>query len=228
METLKQPPAGTMQIGVVYPQTELRGDPGAVRRIGRGAEDLGFDHLLAYDHVLGAVHAGRAPLLTGPYTEHDPFHDPFVMFAHLAGITERIRFATGVLVLPQRQTALVARQAADVDLLSGGGCAWAWESAGTMSSTRLSGRISAPAAPGRRSRSGCFAGCSRNLSSISLAASTGLTEPHSCRSQRGPSRSGLADPATPRLSGRPGSRTASSSSAAAPTPSTPGNGCVIA
>jgi probable F420-dependent oxidoreductase len=56
----------------------------------------------------------------GPYTEHDPFHDPFVMFAHLAGITERIRFATGILILPQRQTALVARQAADVDLLSGG------------------------------------------------------------------------------------------------------------
>jgi len=114
METLKQPPGGAMQIGVVYPQTELRGDPGAVRRIGRGAEDLGFDHILAYDHVLGAVHAGRTPPLAGPYTEHDPFHDPFVMFAYLAGITERIRFATGVLVLPQRQTVLVARQAAAV------------------------------------------------------------------------------------------------------------------
>ena len=109
-----------MQIGVVYPQTELRGDPGAVRRIGRAVEDLGFDHLLAYDHVLGAVHADRTPPLTGPYNEHDPFHDPFVMFAYLAGITERIQFATGVLILPQRQTALVARQAADVDLLSGG------------------------------------------------------------------------------------------------------------
>jgi probable F420-dependent oxidoreductase len=83
-------------------------------------EDLGFDHLLAYDHVLGAVHANRTRNLTGPYTEHDPFHDPFVMFAYLAGITERIGFATGILVLPQRQTALVARQAADVDLLSGG------------------------------------------------------------------------------------------------------------
>ena len=70
--------------------------------------------------MLGAVHADRTPPLTGPYTEHDPFHDPFVMFAYLAGITERIGFATGVLVLPQRQTALVARQAADVDLLSGG------------------------------------------------------------------------------------------------------------
>ena len=109
-----------MEIGVAYPQNELRGDPTAVRRFGRAVEDLGFDHLLAYDHVLGAVHAGRMPPLMGPYTEHDPFHDPFVMFAHLAGITERIRFATGILILPQRQTALVARQAADVDLLSGG------------------------------------------------------------------------------------------------------------
>jgi probable F420-dependent oxidoreductase len=109
-----------MDIGVVYPQNELRGDPTAVRRIGSAVEHLGFDHLLAYDHVLGAVHADRTPPLTGPYTETDPFHDPFVMFAYLSGITERIRFATGVLVLPQRPTALVARQAADVDLLSGG------------------------------------------------------------------------------------------------------------
>jgi probable F420-dependent oxidoreductase len=109
-----------MQIGVVYPQTELRGDPAAVRLVGSAVEKLGFDHLLAYDHVLGAVHADRTRRLTGPYTERDPFHDPFVMFAHLAGITERLQFATGVLVLPQRQTALVARQAADLDLLSGG------------------------------------------------------------------------------------------------------------
>jgi probable F420-dependent oxidoreductase len=114
------PVEAAMQIGVVYPQTELGGDPAAVRRIGRAVEDLGFAHLLAYDHVLGAVHADRTPELTGPYTEHDPFHDPFVMFAFLAGITERIGLATGVLILPQRQTALVARQAADVDLLSGG------------------------------------------------------------------------------------------------------------
>jgi probable F420-dependent oxidoreductase len=109
-----------MQIGAVYPQIELRGDPTAVERIGKAVEDLGFDYLLAFDHVLGAVHAGRARQLTGPYTERDPFHDPFVMFAYLAGITQRIGFTTGVLVLPQRQTALVARQAADVDLLSGG------------------------------------------------------------------------------------------------------------
>ena len=109
-----------MQIGVVYPQTELGGDPTAVRRIGRAVEDLGFAHLLAYDHVLGAVHADRTPALTGIYTEYDPFHDPFVMFAYLAGITEHIGFATGILILPQRQTVLVARQAADVDLLCGG------------------------------------------------------------------------------------------------------------
>jgi hypothetical protein len=82
-----------MQIGIVYPQTELRGDPEAVRRIGMAVERLGFDHLLAYDHVLGAVHADRTPPLTGPYTEHHQFHDPFVMFAHLAAITERINFA---------------------------------------------------------------------------------------------------------------------------------------
>src|SRR6201986_3853919 len=120
METPKQPRAHTLQIGAVYPQIELGGDPAAVRQIGTGIEELGFDHLLAYEHVLGAVHADRTPPLTGPYTEHDPFHDPLVMFAYLAGITRRIQFATGILVLPQRQTALVARQAADVDLLSGG------------------------------------------------------------------------------------------------------------
>jgi probable F420-dependent oxidoreductase len=109
-----------MQIGVVYPQTELGGDPTAVRRLGTAVEDLGFAHLLAYDHVLGAVHADRTRPLTGPYTELDPFHDPFVMFAYLAAITQRIGFATGVLILPQRPTVLVARQAADLDLFSGG------------------------------------------------------------------------------------------------------------
>ena len=87
-----------MQIGVVYPQTELGGDPTAVGRIGQAVEGLGFDHLLAYEHVLGAVHADRTLPLTDPYAEHDPF----VMFAYLAGITERIGFATGILVLPQR------------------------------------------------------------------------------------------------------------------------------
>ncbi|HTV95205.1 MAG TPA: TIGR03619 family F420-dependent LLM class oxidoreductase [Steroidobacteraceae bacterium] len=106
-----------MKIGVIYPQTELQGDPRAVERIGLAAEELGYEHLLAYDHVLGATH-DREPKLQGPYTEKQPFHDPLMMFAYLAGITRRIEFVTGVLILPQRQTALVARQAADLDLLS--------------------------------------------------------------------------------------------------------------
>lgn len=121
-----------LRTGVVYPQIELRGDPDAVRRIGAATEDLGFDHLVAYDHVLGAEHADRQPPLTGPYDEHDPFHDPLVLFAYLAGRTERLEFTTGVLILPQRQTALLARQAADVAVLSGNrlrvgvGVGWNW------------------------------------------------------------------------------------------------------
>jgi probable F420-dependent oxidoreductase len=109
-----------MRIGAVYPQIELGGDPEAVRRIGLAAEELGYAHLLAYDHVVGADHADRDPKLWGPYTDRDPFHDPFVMFAYLAGITQRLELVTGVLILPQRQTVLVAKQAADLDLLSGG------------------------------------------------------------------------------------------------------------
>jgi probable F420-dependent oxidoreductase len=91
-----------------------------VRAVGAAVEALGFDHLLAYDHVLGAAHDGRQPTLTGPYDETDPFHDPFVMFSYLAGRHEALEFVTGVLILPQRQTVLVARQAADLSLLSGG------------------------------------------------------------------------------------------------------------
>ena len=107
-----------MKIGIIYPQTELSGDPAAVRDIGLATEEAGFDHLLTYDHVLGSPH-DREPKPTGPYTDKHPFHDPFVMFAYLAAITRRIELVAGVLILPQRQTALVARQAADVDLLSG-------------------------------------------------------------------------------------------------------------
>jgi probable F420-dependent oxidoreductase len=106
-----------MKIGVIYPQIELKGDPEAVHRIGLATEELGYDHLLTYDHVLGATH-DREPKLSGPYTERDPFHDPFVMFAYLAALTKRIEFVCGILILPQRQTVLVARQSADLDLLS--------------------------------------------------------------------------------------------------------------
>lgn len=106
-----------MKIGIIYPQTELQGDPEAVARIGLATEEEGFDHLLVYDHVLGA-HPDRQPPLGGPYTDRHPFHDPFVMFGYLAALTKRIELVTGVIILPQRQTVLVARQAADVDLLS--------------------------------------------------------------------------------------------------------------
>jgi probable F420-dependent oxidoreductase len=109
-----------MEIGAVYPQIELQGSPEALRRFATATEELGYDHLVAYDHVLGAVHEGREPALWGPYTENDPFHDPLMMFAYLAPITPRLGFFSGVLILPQRQTALVARQAADLDLFSGG------------------------------------------------------------------------------------------------------------
>jgi probable F420-dependent oxidoreductase len=109
-----------MKFGVVYPQIELGGDPRAVHEIGVTVESLGFDSLVFYDHVVGAEHADRTPPLWGPYTERDPFHDPFVAFGYLAAVTRRIELATGVLVLPQRQTVLAAQQAADVDLLSGG------------------------------------------------------------------------------------------------------------
>jgi len=121
-----------MKLGMVYPQIELGGDPGAVRAMADAAVDLGFDYLLAYDHVVGAEHAGREPQLWGPYTERDPFHDPFVLFSYLAGRHESLEFMTGVLILPQRQTVLVAKQAADLDLLSGErlrlgvGVGWNW------------------------------------------------------------------------------------------------------
>lgn len=108
-----------MKVGIVYPQPEIKGDIRAISKIARAVEDSGFDHLLVYDHVLGVDHADRAVPLGGPYTEADPFTDPLVMFGYLAGITERIQLMSGVLILPQRQTPLVARQAADIDLLSG-------------------------------------------------------------------------------------------------------------
>ena len=107
-----------MKIGVSYPTTEVAGDPDAIRKFVWAAEDLGYAHLMAYDHVVKCPHEGREPKLTGPYTEKDTFHDPFVLFGFAAACTDKLDFVTGVLVLPQRQTALVAQQAADVDLLS--------------------------------------------------------------------------------------------------------------
>jgi probable F420-dependent oxidoreductase len=107
-----------MKIGVSYPMTEVATDPDTVRKFIRAAEELGYEHLMAYDHVVKASHEGREPKLTGPYTEKHPFNDPFVLFGFAAGVSDKLGFVTGVLVLPQRPTALVAQQAADLDLLS--------------------------------------------------------------------------------------------------------------
>jgi len=107
-----------MRIGVVFPQTEIGGDVGAVRAYALRAEELGFRHVLAYDHVVGAdpaVHQGWH----GPYDVASTFHEPLVLFGYLAAITS-LELVTGVIILPQRQTVLVAKQAAEVDLLSRG------------------------------------------------------------------------------------------------------------
>lgn len=108
-----------MQIGAVFPQNEVGEDPGAVRAFAQAAEDLGYDYLIFYDHVLGADTRSR-PDWAGPYSYADPFHEPLVTFGYLAAVTNRIGLVTAVIILPQRQTALVAKQAAEVDLLSGG------------------------------------------------------------------------------------------------------------
>lgn len=108
-----------MQYGAVFPQTESGHDPIAIRDYAQAVEDMGYSFLLAYDHVLGA-NPDRPGGWQGPYTHQDTFHEPFTLFSYLAGLTRRLEFATGILILPQRQTVLVAKQAAQVDVLSGG------------------------------------------------------------------------------------------------------------
>ncbi len=108
-----------MKIGVVFPQTEIGSDPMAVRDYAQAAESLGFNHILAFDHVIGANLASR-PDWRGAYGHNDMFHEPFVLFGYLAGLTERVELVTGVIILPQRQTVLVAKQAAALDVLSRG------------------------------------------------------------------------------------------------------------
>lgn len=108
-----------MQFGVVFPQTEIGSDPGAIRDYAQAAEGLGYTHLVVFDHVLGA-NPDRPGGWNGPYTFQDSFHEPFVLFGFLAALTRKLQMVTGILILPQRQTALVAKQAAAVDVLSGG------------------------------------------------------------------------------------------------------------
>jgi probable F420-dependent oxidoreductase len=108
-----------MKIGAIFPQLDLGADVGAIREYGQAVDEMGYDHLLAFDHVVGAdpaVHVGWS----GFYDVTSTFHEPFVLFGFLAGICPSLEFATGIVILPQRQTVLVAKQAAEVDILSGG------------------------------------------------------------------------------------------------------------
>jgi probable F420-dependent oxidoreductase len=107
-----------MQIGVVFPQLDIGADRAAVKASAQGVAELGFAHILAYDHVLGADPAVHSDW-SGTYSAVDTFHEPLVLFGFLAGIVD-LELVTGIIILPQRQTALVAKQAAEVDILSGG------------------------------------------------------------------------------------------------------------
>ncbi len=108
-----------MKIGVVFPQTEIGNDPVAIRDYAQAVEAMGYTHILTFDHVLGA-NPERPGGWKGPYTHRHAFHEPFVLFGFLACATMRVELVTGILILPQRQTALVAKQAAAVDVLSRG------------------------------------------------------------------------------------------------------------
>jgi probable F420-dependent oxidoreductase len=114
-----------MRIGAVFSQADSGTDPDAIRKWAIDAEAAGFDHLMAYDHVLGASAARLGPGPFGsfpaaPYNSEHTFHEILVLFSHLAALTTRMSFITSVLVLPQRQTAVAAKQIATIDLLSGG------------------------------------------------------------------------------------------------------------
>jgi len=108
-----------MKIGVVFPQTEIGQDPAVIRDYAQAVEAMGYTHILAFDSVVGA-NPDRPGGWDSQYTYQHAFHEPFVLFGFCAGVTRRIELVTGVLILPQRQTTLVAKQAAQVDVLSGG------------------------------------------------------------------------------------------------------------
>jgi probable F420-dependent oxidoreductase len=108
-----------MQLGAIFPQIEIGAESQAVRDFAQATEELGYAHLLVFDHVLGADVSHHANW-QGPYTHRHLFHEPFVLFGYLAALTQRLELVTGVIILGQRQTALVAKQTAEVDVLSGG------------------------------------------------------------------------------------------------------------
>ena len=106
-----------MKIGAVFPHNEIGTDPGAIKAYAQGVESLGVDHLLIYDHVLGADR-DRDGGFEGPYDKDIAFHEPFTTFAFIAAVTSNLKMTTTVMILPQRQTVLVAKQAAELAILS--------------------------------------------------------------------------------------------------------------
>ena len=108
-----------MKLGAVFPQVELGPDPGGARAFAEGVEELGFDHLMAYDHVLGADREHHQHL-TGPYRAEHMFHEILVLFGYIAAVAPGLELVSGVVIAPQRQTALLAKQAAEIDILTGG------------------------------------------------------------------------------------------------------------
>ena len=109
-----------MQIGVNVPITEFRHDLSGLRDFVQAAEGLGYSHIRWLDHVLGADPQYHPEVPHFFYTHESYIHEPLTLFGYLAAITSRIQLVTAILILPQRQTALVAKQAAEVDVLSGG------------------------------------------------------------------------------------------------------------
>lgn len=108
-----------MQIGAVLPQLEIGAEAGGVRAYAQAVQAMGYQHLMAYDHVLGAEPSAH-PGWAGPYTYQSMFHEPLTLFCFIAGVAPGLEVVTGVIILPQRQAALVAKQAAEVDVLTGG------------------------------------------------------------------------------------------------------------
>lgn len=108
-----------MRVGIVFPQTEIAADPVVIRDWAQAVEGMGLDHIIAYDHVMGANLASR-PDWKMPYSHDTPFHEPITLFSYLAGVTKTLELASGIIILPQRQAALFAKQAANADVFSGG------------------------------------------------------------------------------------------------------------
>ena len=178
-----------MRIGVVFPTLEVT-DPGAICDYAQAAEDLGYAHLSAWEHVVGADLRSR-PDWVGPATLQ-AIHEPLVLFGYLAAVIQRLELVTGVLALAQRQTVLVAKQAAEVDVLSGVGCALASGWAGSSRSSVPSTKPSPIGAGGSRSSSRSCEPCSPRRWSPSLAAGMTWMQWGLLRCRPGRSRSGSA------------------------------------